>query len=181
MHPDNQGIHIPVIFAASTSSAGYFKSLDQFIRYSLGDEAAKYYDIIIDQPETVAQKIQAGIEKVHHHRRKHSESYAYNWQLVIPPAFQQPFDPTHANMKKLQLNRNQSSFALAAELRCAFSGIVAGNVKADGIEQIKQHGPYQLMGDKELMQALDSLLVSFVEQGRMKLKGEYKPCYELLS
>ena len=178
MHPDNQANKIPVIFAASKTSADYFKSLDQFIRLTLGDKAAQYYEIIIDQPDLVAQKMQRGIEKVHHHRRRYSESYAYNWQLVIPDNFQKPFDPTHDNMAQLKLHRDQASFELAAELRRAFSGIVAGNVKADGIEKIKQHGPYQLYGEKDLIEALESLLISFVDQGRMKLKGNYTPCYE---
>lgn len=181
MHPDNQEVRVPVIFSASEESAGYFESLDRFIRFCLGDEATKYYEIIIDNPSLVAQKIQQGIEMVHQHRHKNSESYAYNWQLHIPALFQQPFEPTHQNMGKLKLHREQPIFELAAELRRAFSGIVAGNVKADGIEQIKQHGPYQLTGDKALMAALDKLLISFVEQGRMKLKGDYEPCYKLAS
>ncbi|MFT6389461.1 MAG: putative Rossmann-fold nucleotide-binding protein [Cellvibrionaceae bacterium] len=178
MHPANQSIRIPLIFAASKTSAGYFNSLDRFIRFTLGDSAAQYYEMVLDQPDVVAQKIQKGIEKVHQHRRKHNESYAYNWQLQIPDSFQQPFEPTHKNMQQLRLHRNQQSYELAAELRRAFSGIVAGNVKADGIAHIKQHGPYQLNGDKELMDALDKLLISFVEQGRMKLKGTYTPCYK---
>jgi len=179
MHPKNQDLHIPVIFAASEKSAGYFDSLDQFIRLCLGDEATRYYDIVIDNPSLVSQKIQQGIEQVHQHRHKHSESYAYNWQLHIPTLFQQPFEPTHQNMSELKLHRNQPAFEMAAELRRAFSGIVAGNVKADGIEQIKQYGPYQLTGDRDLMEALDKLLISFVEKGRMKLKGDYEPCYKL--
>ncbi len=181
MHPENQSVRMPVVFAASKKSAGYFKSLDQFIRFTLGDEATQYYEIIIDDPAQVARKIQRGVEKVHQYRRKHSESYAYNWQLHIPAALQQPFSPTHENMGQLKLHRNQPSFELAAELRRAFSGIVAGNVKAEGIEHIKKHGPYQLRGDKELIEALDKLLISFVDQGRMKLKGDYEPCYRLSS
>ncbi len=101
--------------------------------------------------------------------------------MTIHSALQQPFEPTHENMLALKLYRDQENFELAAELRRAFSGIVAGNVKPDGIKRIKQHGPYQLKGDAELINALENLLLSFVEQGRMKLKGEYKPCYELLS
>ncbi len=181
MHPDNHSLQIPIIFSASEESAEYFQSLDKFIQFTLGEDATKYYEIIIDHPDIVAQRVQQGVEKVHRHRRNHSESYAYNWQLTIPTEFQQPFDPSHKNMKQLNLHRNQPDYQLAAELRRAFSGIVAGNVKANGIERIKKHGPYLLKGDPELIEALDKLLVSFVEQGRMKLNGEYKPCYKLLS
>ena len=65
--------------------------------------------------------------------------------------------------------------------RSAFSGIVAGNVKSYGIDQIRQHGPYRLNGDKRVMQAMDNLLQDFVRQGRMKLKGKYTPCYKVVS
>lgn len=181
MHPDNQQVSFPLIFAASATSADYFASLDAFIRFTLGDEATQYYEIITDNPELVGQRMSQGIEAVHRYRRKHSESYAYNWSLLVPEAFQKPFIPSHENMLNLALHRNQSSHTLAAELRCAFSGIVAGNVKAEGIERIRSHGVYQLKGDASMIAALDKLLVSFVEQGRMKLKGEYKPCYELLT
>ena len=40
---------------------------------------------------------------------------------------------------------------LAANLRRAFSGIVAGNVKEQGVQAIEAHGPYELHGDKEVM------------------------------
>ncbi len=181
MHPDNTNIKLPIVFSASKKSEEYFKSLDSFIRFSLGDKAAQYYEIIIDEPERVAQTLQRGVDKVHRYRRKHSESYAYNWRLTIPSAFQYPFEPSHQNMLDLNLFREQEPHELAAELRRAFSGIVAGNVKADGIKRIKQHGPYQLKGDAELIKALENLLLSFVKQKRMKLKGEYTPCYELLT
>ncbi|MFT5420591.1 MAG: putative Rossmann-fold nucleotide-binding protein [Candidatus Endobugula sp.] len=181
MHPSNQAFKFPLIFAASEKSAGYFESLDKFIRFTLGDEAAQYYEIIIDKPHSVAQRVEQGIENVHRYRRKHSESYAYNWSLVIPEELQQPFEPSHENMLELKLHRQQSTSQLAAELRCAFSGIVAGNVKADGIERIQKHGPYLLKGDAELIAALDKLLLSFVEQGRMKLSGDYKPCYQCIA
>ena len=58
--------------------------------------------------------------------------------------------------------------------------IVAGNVKADGIRSIEAKGPFQISGEKELMQPLDALLHAFVEQNRMKVPGKtYTPCYYL--
>ncbi len=49
--------------------------------------------------------------------------------------FQQPFRPTHANMAALNLQRDQPAHLLAADLRRAFSGIVAGNVKEEGMQR----------------------------------------------
>ena len=47
---------------------------------------------------------------------------------------------------------------LAADLRRAFSGIVAGKVKEVGIRAIEEFGPYKINGDKEIMRRLDVLL-----------------------
>ena len=67
-----------------------------------------------------------------------------------------------------------------ANLRRAFSGIVAGNVKEDGIAAIEREGPFELQGDPAIMAQLDELLRSFVTAGRMKLPGSvYKPCYRI--
>jgi hypothetical protein len=38
-----------------------------------------------------------------------------------------------------------------------------------------------LHGDTGLLQPLDALLASFVRQRRMKLSGEYKPCYRIVA
>jgi hypothetical protein len=50
-------------------------------------------------------------------------------------------------MAQLQLHRGRPVHELAADLRRAFSGIVAGNVKEEGIRAIEAHGPYELTGE----------------------------------
>lgn len=180
MHPDNKNIPMPLVFAAPEGREEYFNTLDKFIRNTLGEDATNYYEIIIGQPVKVAQSVRRGIEKVVRYRRKVQESYAYNWNLVVPEEFQSPFHPDHENMANLKLDTTLPTHELAAQLRCAFSGIVAGNVKAFGIQQIKQNGPYIIKGEKLLVAELDKLLRGFVDQGRMKLKGEdYVPCFKL--
>jgi hypothetical protein len=86
-------------------------------------------------------------------------------------------------MANLQLSRNLPPHELAANLRRAFSGIVAGNVKDKGIRLIEEHGPYQIRGDAEVLQPLDHLLKAFVAQHRMKLPGgaAYVPCYQVVA
>ena len=70
---------------------------------------------------------------------------------------------------------------LAADLRRAFSGIVSGNVKEQGIRAIERHGPFELVGDPAIMAMLDELLSAFVAQQRMKLPGTaYVPCYRVV-
>ena len=80
-------------------------------------------------------------------------------------------------MRTLRLHRDQPVHDLAADLRRAFSGIVSGNVKEQGIRAIERHGPFELVGDPAIMTMLDELLSAFVAQQRMKLPGTaYVPC-----
>ena len=59
---------------------------------------------------------------------------------------------------------------------------MAGNVKPEGLAQIREHGPFEISGDPEIMASLDSLLKAFVRDNRMKLPGgrAYEPCYRLV-
>jgi hypothetical protein len=84
-------------------------------------------------------------------------------------------------MAALELHRDQPAHLLAANLRRAFSGIVSGNVKEPGIRAIEQYGPFELHGDPAVMSRLDELLSAFARQKRMKIAGEYRPCYRLVS
>ena len=115
------------------------------------------------------------------YRSKEQISYYFDWDLKIEEEFKFPFIPTHENMLKLNLNRGQPVNELAADLRKAFSGIVAGNVKEFGQQQIAEKGVFKIAGDLELMEKLDVLLQSFVQQKRMKLPGtKYTPVFEVL-
>jgi predicted Rossmann-fold nucleotide-binding protein len=182
MHPDNKDIPFPLIFAAPECSQDYFKVLEEFIVATLGEEAKQYYEIIVGQPDLVAERAMKGCKTVQRYRRATEESYAYNWNLKIDWALQQPFEPNHANMAQLNLTADQPVHDLAANLRRAFSGIVAGNVKAAGIAEIKKHGPFEINGQPDFMLRLDGLLRGFVEQRRMKLgHDEYIPCYKVVT
>jgi hypothetical protein len=109
-------------------------------------------------------------------------SYGFNWELYIPSDLQAPFIPSHENMADLRLDSSLPAQQLASNLRKAFSGIVAGNVKAQGVAQIRAHGPFQIAGEPEIMQRMESLLASFVEQKRMKIDySNYTPCWEIVS
>lgn len=182
LHPDNkQGI--PLIFAGPESCRDYFDTLDTFLKQCLGDDIAELYEIIIGSPEKVGAKVKQAIESVHEDRHASQDAYYFNWQLNIDPSLQMPFIPTHANMASLRLYPDMPEHELASNLRSAFSGIVAGNVKAFGIREVAKHGPYLINGDPELLRAIDDLLRKFVREKRMKLGQDehaYKPCYKLL-
>jgi len=177
----NKGVPFPFIMTGPKEAADYFHKIDEFIRFALGDEAADMYEIIIDNPEEVAIKMMKGIEAVKDYRTENKISYYFNWGLHIDTPFQFPFIPSHENMAGLELFLDRPIEELSASLRQAFSGIVAGNVKEYGVKQIKEKGVYQINGDKELMEKLDDLLQSFIEQKRMKLPGSvYKPVFEVV-
>jgi len=181
LHPDNAEVPFPLIFTGPAGSADYFRQIDHFIGVTLGPKAQKLYKIIVDDTEKVALEMQAGIAAVRAYRKSKGDAYYYTWTLKIDQAFQQPFEPTHENMRNLSLHKNQEIHLLAANLRRAFSGVVAGNVKESGIRAIEKHGHFEISGDLEIMEQMDALLASFVAQSRMKLPGKtYTPCYRII-
>ena len=181
LHPDNAEIPFPLVFTGPATAREYFTQIDHFIGLTLGEAAQRRYKIIIDDPDAVAREMQAGIKQVREYRKAHSDAYYFNWRLRIDHEFQRPFRPTHENMRNLKLHRAQESHMLAANLRRAFSGVVAGNVKEEGIRAIEQYGKYEIQGESAIMGPMDALLASFVEQSRMKLPGKaYIPCYTIV-
>ena len=181
LHPDNAQIPFPLIFTGPASATDYFAQIDRFVAETLGEEARRHYKIIINDPVQVAREMEAGIKHVRAFRKERGDAYYFNWLLKIDHEFQRPFVPTHDTMRGLKLHREQETHVLAANLRRAFSGVVAGNVKEQGIRAIEQYGPFELHGERAIMKSMDALLRSFVEQERMKLPGSaYTPCYRIM-
>jgi predicted Rossmann-fold nucleotide-binding protein len=182
LDPANREIPFPVVFTGPKESADYFQQIHRFVGVTLGAQAQSRYQIIVDDPASVARAMVAGLAQVRDYRRQHSDSYGFNWLLRIPLEFQRPFDVTHESMRALRLSPDLPVHERAANLRRAFSGIVAGNVKEYGINAIERFGPFELAGDPAIMGPLDDLLRAFVAQHRMKLAGaEYSPCYRLVA
>ena len=181
LHPDNRNIPLPVILTGPASAEEYFTQINQFILDTLGIEGQQRYRIIINDPDRVSREMHTGLRQVREFRTEHGDAYYFNWRLTIDPEFQQPFDPTHENMRSLELRQDQEPHQLAANLRRAFSGVVAGNVKDEGIRAIEKYGHFEIRGDIGIMESMDALLASFVDQHRMKLSGkDYVPCYRIV-
>lgn len=182
LHPDNARMPLPLVLTGPESARDYFELVDRFITKTLGFEARNRYSVIINDPDAVARKLSKGMKEVREFRKLNHDAFHFNWFMTIAPEFQQPFEPTHENMRALELQSDLRPDVLAANLRRAFSGIVAGNVKERGIRSIEAHGRFQLEGEPALMAEVDTLLRAFVAQQRMKLPGkEYIPCYEIVS
>jgi predicted Rossmann-fold nucleotide-binding protein len=181
LHPDNAEQPFPVVFTGPADSAEYFHQIDEFLISTLGPLARQCYRVVLDDPAEVAREMLRGMDAVREFRRRRSDAYNYNWLLGIPHDLQRPFEPTHEAMATLEIRRGIEPHQLAAQLRRAFSGIVAGNVKEAGIRLIEERGPFEIHGEPALLAPLDALLASFVRQRRMKLSGEYRPCYRLVT
>ena len=178
-HPNNQEMPFPVVLTGPKEAESYLRAIDAFIGTCLGSSAQKRYQLIIDNPAEVARTIKQTLRDVQAYRRRENDAYFFNWRLSIDADFQHPFEPTHEAMATLDLNKDLPEHELAANLRRAFSGIVAGNVKESGVIQVRKHGPFQLSGDAGIMAGMDALLKAMVDNGRMKISGQYTPCYQI--
>ncbi|NMP33291.1 LOG family protein [Thalassotalea sp. M1531] len=171
---------LPIILTGPKESADYFMEIDAFVVATLGEEVRKLYKIIIDDAPQVAKTMKQALEEVLTFRKDKGDAFHFNWTLAITSEFQQPFEPNHENMANLTVKSDMDTATLAANLRRIFSGIVAGNVKSNGIKAIREHGPFIITGEQKIMALMDKLLNSFVEQQRMKLPGsKYIPCYQI--
>ena len=94
-------------------------------------------------------------------RAADDNAYFFNWALDIGLEFQKPFEATHESMRALALHRDQPAHSLAFNLRRAFSGIVAGNVREAGIARVEKHGPFELRGDPKIIAALGNSAAGF--------------------
>ena len=182
LNPANDDLPFPMVLTGPATSATYFEQIDGFIRLTLGEKATSKYQIIIDDPETVARTVTAGLQQVKQYRRSNKDAYYFNWLLEIEEQFQIPFDPSHTAMAALEIHRDLPTHQLAANLRRAFSGIVAGNVKPDTLQSIRENGIFEINGEEAIMESMDGLLSSFVADHRMKLPGtHYEPCYRIVA
>lgn len=179
LDPKNKNMPLPLILTAPKESADYFKVIDEFIGSTLGQEAQNCYQIIIDDPIKVAQIMKKSMAEIKQFRKAENDNFAFNWSMEIPKSLQQPFNPTHDQVKQLKIDQDQPKDQLVSTLRKVFSAVVSGNIKPKYIEQIKQFGPYEINGDKQIMLQIDKLLKSFVAQDRMKLPSDepYEACY----
>ncbi len=183
LDPRNAEVPLPLVFTGPPGAATYFEQIDQFIRLTLGDAASSRYQIVVDDPVEVAQIVYRGMAQVRKYRISTNDAFYFNWLLHVEQTFQTPFRPTHENMRSLELHRDQPVHQLAANLRRMFSGIVAGNVKPEGLKAIREHGPFEIRCEPEIAHSLDALLTGFISSNRMKLPSgqAYEPCYRLIS
>ncbi|KGQ51088.1 LOG family protein [Gallibacterium anatis] len=182
LHPDNRNQTIPLILTGPSSCADYFATIDRFVSKVLGEEARKQYEIIIDDPVAVARYAKQAMDNIKQQRFEKGDAYSFNWMLKIDPILQAPFEPNHQSMAALNLHLDQPLMDLVSNLRRAFSGIVAGNIKPNTKDEIAKYGVFKLHGDTMVLENMEDLLKDFIAQHRMKLPSAdaYVPCYEIV-
>jgi predicted Rossmann-fold nucleotide-binding protein len=183
LSPANAAETLPVVFTGPVSSKTYFGRLHKFIGAALGPVAQRRYKVILGDPAAVAAEVARGLKLLRDRRAADDNAYFFNWALDIDLDFQKPFEATHETMRALELHRDQPAHSLAFNLRRAFSGIVAGNVREAGIARVERYGPFELRGDPTIIAALGSLLQDFVTERRMRLSdpSAYVPCYRIVA
>ncbi len=183
MHPDNKAQVLPLILTGPKESADYFRVLDEFITHTLGESARRHYRIIIDDPAEVARQMKKAMPLVKRAVARPMTPIALTGRFASRRTCRCRLIRPTRTWPTSNSPPDQPVEVLAADLRRAFSGIVAGNVKEVGIQAIEQYGPYKLHGDPEMMRRMDDLLQGFVAQHRMKLPGgtAYIPCYEIIA
>ncbi|MDD4319370.1 MAG: nucleotide 5'-monophosphate nucleosidase PpnN [Candidatus Peribacteraceae bacterium] len=184
LYPDNEDQAHPVILTGPESARPYIQAIDTFLRKALGADTlskpSPKYEIIIDDPERVAQRMMELVERANAVRKEHGDTRLWNGSMQFPRELQIPFDATHENVEQLEIHRNQPPYRLCTQMRQLFSAIVAGNVTEEGIRRVRERGPFRVKGDPQIICEVETLLRNFVAQGRMKLRGEYEPCYEIV-
>lgn len=181
MDPSNADQKLPVVLTGPTESRPYLDEIDRFVTATLGEEARSRYRIIVDDAAEAARHVARHVRDVHARRRRSGDAYYFNWLLKISEEYQRPFHVSHETVAELVLNGDQPPHELVSNLRRAFSAIVAGNVREEGIRMVRERGPFEIRGDAWIVRLLDDLLASFVTQGRMKIAAStYEPCYRLV-
>lgn len=179
--PENQELPFPLVFTGPKQSKAYFQTIDEFLQATLGADIRQRYRVVIEDAPAVAQAMKQGMMEVRQFRQRIHDAYYFNWRLAIDSNFQQPFIPSHKSMASLQLTPEQPGYQTAAEIRRAFSGIVAANVKEQGIRAVERYGPFEIKGHPKIIQSMQALLESLVAQNRMKLARHYDPTYRLVA
>lgn len=178
LHPDNRHTMLPLILTGNKESKAYFDTLERFLEACFGPEIKRQYARIDNDPDAVAVEVRKDLDTVTDHRTLLHDSYCFNWTLTVPEILQQPLKVNRKTMDGLNLTHDQEPWMLAASLRNAFSGIVSGNVKEDGIREVREHGPFHLHGDPDIIEGMGRLMQDFIDQGRILLSGrKYTPCY----
>jgi hypothetical protein len=137
LDPRNADIPFPLVFTGPPGAATYFEQIDRFIHLALGDAARNRYRIVVDNPVEVAQIMASGMEEVRKYPSAPStpsiSTGCCDRVLPDPVSLARQHAPPWICSADLP-----GVTRWPANLRRMFSGIVAGNVKPEGVRAIRE-------------------------------------------
>ena len=172
------------ILTGNGECAEYLRMVFDFIGNTLGEDAQRRCIVIHNAPEDVAIASE-GIARAEMGERTQKDDFHiedadhFRWRINIDPLIHNRFDPTHENVRKIDLYE-EKPYLLAGHLRNFFSAVVAGGIKASGIEEVKQHGKFQVKAPSRIANALTTLIEAFTNQKRIAPSACGEPCFEFI-
>lgn len=183
LHPDNQENRLKIVVAISNNPEHqeYKEKLENFIKNVFGNETLECLQFVPGDAEEIAKQVKI-LSAKDRAQRQGKFDLQIRRNLNIPEILKKQFDSTHENVSKIKLSKSayKELWEYVANVSKAFSAFVAGNIKADTVEMIQKKGPFQLHGDANIAREFNIFLQYLVKSERMKIKGEYKPCYDII-
>ena len=172
-------LHRPAVGRASTSG-----SIDRFIGATLGADGAEALQDHHRRPGRRRRaKMLRGLDAVRElPPARKSDAYNYNWLLQhpagVPAAVRADARSDGAARAAGATCRPTCSPRICAARSPASSPATSRN---RAFMRSRSTGRSRCTATAEIMRLLDELLAAFVAQQRMKLAGEYRPCYRLVA
>ena len=178
LDPENADQPLPVVFTGPARGADYFRQIDA----SSAPRSARSAAALLDRhrrPGPGRARDAARLDAVRHSRRRASDAYNYNWLLRIPRSSssrsRSPTKPWRSS--KLTMDQPARAGREPAARVLRHRRRQRQGTRHPPIEEI---GPVRNARAPEIAGPLDELLRAFVAQRRMKLAGEYRPCYRIV-
>ena len=182
LHPDNEQQPYPVVFTGPASSAEYFRQIDEFLaddarRRSRGSATGS---CSTTRPRSPARCCAAWTACANS-----AAATAMPTTSTGCSAFRTTCSsPSSRRTRRWPRSRSaaacrRTGWPRSCAARSPASSPATSRKPASGPS--RQHGPFEIHGDPELLRPLDALLASFVRQRRMKIAGDYQPCYRVVT
>ena len=159
----------------STSSRSTTSSARRWAR-----RRSKRYQIIIGDPAAGRARWHAA-SKVREHRRAKSDAFYFNWPLKIPPDVPAPVRAdarSHGAARAAPRPASRTSWPPTCAAPSPASSPATSRRRACGDRGARPVRDPRRPGHHD---AAGRAAAAFVEQKRMKLAGEYRPCYRLVA
>lgn len=170
-HPDNRGIPYPFDLVERPESK-YFSAFADYMAEVFRGEMDRYYAIHRTTPSDYARIFQETSKAL-------PQRYLWNDEIHFDENIQVPYEVSFEAMETLDLSRDQPPFDLLINLRRFFSAIVHLSVKDPDLLDSWGTDRPRIHGDKDILQATDTLVKRLEAQGRIHPNPKYTMPYRI--